>query len=152
MLRRVFGAFPSGVTVIAATVGSEQAGMTASSFTSVSLDPPLVSVCVSSQSRTWAVLRGAPRIGVSVLADVHEHASRRLAAPDGDRFSGISWRKGADNALLLEGAAAWLDCAVEREIEAGDHAIALLRVHDLGSDAGIAPLIFHASRYRKLAP
>ncbi|MGZ4521325.1 MAG: flavin reductase family protein [Mycobacteriaceae bacterium] len=70
-LREVFGAFPSGVVVLAATIDGEQIGMAASSFTSVSLDPPLVSVCVATQSRTWPQLRRAPRIGVSVLAGDH---------------------------------------------------------------------------------
>jgi flavin reductase (DIM6/NTAB) family NADH-FMN oxidoreductase RutF len=151
-LRRVFGAFPSGVTVLAATVDSEPIGMAASSFTSVSLDPPLVSVCVATQSRTWPELRRARRIGVSVLADVHEEASRQLSAKDGDRFAGLPWRHSEDNAMFLGGAAAWLDCSVEREVEAGDHSIVMLRIHDLDGDVEVAPLVFHASRYRRLAP
>jgi flavin reductase (DIM6/NTAB) family NADH-FMN oxidoreductase RutF len=151
-LRHVFGAFPTGVAVIAARIGADPTGMAVSSFTSVSLNPPLVSVCVASKSRTWPTLREATRIGVSVLAETHEHASRTLSAADGDRFAALNWRQTGDNALLLHGAAAWLDCSVEREIEAGDHVIALLEVHDLGSDTAVAPLVFHASRYRILAP
>jgi flavin reductase (DIM6/NTAB) family NADH-FMN oxidoreductase RutF len=151
-LRHVFAAFPTGVTVLASRIQTEHVGMAVNSFTSVSLDPTLVSVCVAAQSRTWPKLRRAPRIGISVLAEVHEHASRALSARDGDRFAGLTWRQANQNALLLQGAAAWLDCSVEREIEAGDHTIALLRVHDLGSDTAVAPLVFHASRYRTLAP
>jgi flavin reductase (DIM6/NTAB) family NADH-FMN oxidoreductase RutF len=151
-LRQVFSAFPSGVTVLAASVDSTRVGMAASSFTSVSLDPPLVSVCVAAGSRTWPSLRRAARIGVSVLADVHEEASRKLSAKEGDRFAGMAWRHTADDAILLEGAAAWLDCSVEREVEAGDHTIVLLRIHDLDSDLEVGPLVFHGSRYRKLAP
>ncbi|MGZ4553744.1 MAG: flavin reductase family protein, partial [Mycobacteriaceae bacterium] len=122
------------------------------SFTSVSLDPPLVSVCVATQSRTWPQLRRAPRIGVSVLADAHEDASRQLSARDGDRFGGLPWRYSADDAMFLDGAAAWLDCSVDQELEAGDHGIVLFRIHDLDADAEVAPLVFHGSRYRSLAP
>jgi flavin reductase (DIM6/NTAB) family NADH-FMN oxidoreductase RutF len=153
-LRKVFGAFPSGVTVLAAVHDSGPAGMAASSFTSVSLEPALVSVCLSAQSRTWPLLRRSARIGVSVLSEdlEHEQASRKLGSRSPDRFEGLRWRAGSDTALWLEGAAAWLECSIEREIEAGDHTIALLRVHDLGADPDVAPLVFHGSRYRRLAP
>ncbi len=152
VLRQVFGAFPSGVTVLAAQLAEHRVGMAASSFTSVSLEPPLVSVCASAQSRTWQLLRRARRIGVSVLADTHEQVSRQLAAKDGDRFAGLSWRSSDDGALYLEGAAAWLDCSVDREIEAGDHSIVLLKVHQLAAEPAVDPLVFHASKYRRLAP
>jgi flavin reductase (DIM6/NTAB) family NADH-FMN oxidoreductase RutF len=153
-LRKVFGAFPSGVTVLAAVHDSQPVGLAASSFTSVSLEPALVSVCLSAQSRTWPSLRSVTRIGVSVLSDdlEHEQASRKLGSKSADRFEGLRLRQGSDTALWLEGAAAWLECSVEREIEAGDHTIALLRVHDLGANPDVAPLVFHGSRYRRLAP
>jgi flavin reductase (DIM6/NTAB) family NADH-FMN oxidoreductase RutF len=151
-LRRVFSAFPSGVAVLAAATDNGPIGMAVSSFTSVSLNPPLASVCAAAQSRTWPGLSRAYRIGVSVLADVHEEVSRRLAARDGDRFAGFQWRHGCGEAIFLHGAAAWLNCSVEREIPAGDHSIAVLRIHDLGSNADVAPLVFHGSRYRTLAP
>jgi flavin reductase (DIM6/NTAB) family NADH-FMN oxidoreductase RutF len=150
-LRRVFSAFPTGVTALASAHGDEPVGMAASSFTSVSLDPPLVSVCVSVGSRTWTALRTAPRIGVSVLADRHAEASKRLSAREGDRFTGVRWRRSAHQALFLEEAAAWLECSLEREIPAGDHHIVLLRVHDLDIDPDAEPLVFHRSGYRRLA-
>ena len=98
-LRRVFAAFPTGVTALAAEPEGIPVGMAASSFTSVSLEPPLVSVCVAQTSRTWPALRAASRIGVSVLADGHAEASRRLSAKDGDRFGGQRWRRSDDRAL-----------------------------------------------------
>ena len=150
-LRRVFAAFPTGVTALAAEPDGFPVGMAASSFTSVSLDPPLVSVCVAQTSRTWPALRVASRIGVSVLADGHAEASRQLSAKDGDRFGGHRWRRSDDRALFLEGAAAWLDCSLEQEIPAGDHHIVLLRVHDLDIDSNAEPLVFHRSGYRRLA-
>ncbi|WP_349263643.1 flavin reductase family protein, partial [Actinocrinis sp.] len=90
-LRRVFGAFPTGVTALAALVDGVPVGMAANSFTSVSLDPPLVSVCVATASATWPSLRRANRIGVSVLSHRQETASRQLAARGIDRFAGLPW-------------------------------------------------------------
>lgn len=151
-LRRVLGAFPTGVTALAALVEETPVGMAANSFTSVSLDPPLVSVCVATNSRTWPRLRSATRLGVSVLGHEQETASRNLASRDAaDRFAGLRWRTNEDGAVFLEGASAWLECSAEREIRAGDHDIVLLRVHRLGTEPAIPPLIFHGSRYRRLA-
>jgi len=152
-LRRVFGAFPSGVTALAAVVDGRPVGIAASSFTSVSLTPALVSVCVAHTSTTWPLLSGAPRLGVSVLAAGHEEACRRLASRDaGDRFAGLDWRETEDGAVLLDGASAWLDCSVEQQVRAGDHDIVVLRVHDLDADHAVSPLVFHASGFHRLAP
>ncbi|HEV2635601.1 MAG TPA: flavin reductase family protein [Actinocrinis sp.] len=150
-LRQVFGAYPTGVTALAALVDGTPVGMAANSFTSVSLDPPLVSVCVATASQTWPVLRRSARLGVSVLSHEQEVASRSLAARGTDRFAALDWSPTADGAVFLTGASAWIDCSVDREIRAGDHEIVLLRVHRLGTDPDIAPLIFHGSRYRRLA-
>ena len=150
-LRRGFGAFPTGVAALAAVVEGEPVGMAVSSFTSVSLDPPLVSVCAASASRTWRRLRGAGRLGVSVLSAVQEQAGGQLGAREADRFAGLSWRATCGGAVLLGGASAWFECAVEREIRAGDHEIVVLRVHRFGVDPQLPPLVFHASRYRRLA-
>ncbi|TKA03055.1 flavin reductase family protein [Actinacidiphila oryziradicis] len=149
-LRRVFGAFPTGVTAIAALADGTPVGLAASSFTSVSLDPPLVSVCVAHSSTTWPLLRDRPRIGVSVLGVHQEAACRQLAAHDGDRFTGLDWRATPDGAVLIEGASAWFDCSVEQHIRAGDHDIVLLRIHEVDTDHTVAPLVFHASRFRRL--
>jgi flavin reductase (DIM6/NTAB) family NADH-FMN oxidoreductase RutF len=149
-LRRVFGAFPTGVTALAALVDARPVGMVASTFTSVSLDPPLVSVCVAHSSTTWPVLRGVDRLGVSVLSVGQEHAGRQLAARDVDRFAGLGWVAASTGAVLLDGASAWLDTSVEQQVRAGDHDIVVLRVHDLDADQDRAPLVFHASRFRRL--
>lgn len=150
-LREVFAAFPSGVTAIAARVDGLPVGMSASSFTSVSLEPPLVSVCVARTSRTWPQLRRASRLGLSVLSDRQEAACRQLAARSGDRFAGLAWHELVRGAILLDDAAAHLECSVEREVDAGDHVVVLLRVHDLSADPTVAPLVFHGRRYRRLA-
>ncbi|GAA2835147.1 flavin reductase family protein [Kitasatospora paracochleata] len=150
-LRRVFAAFPTGVTALAALLDGEPVGMTASSFVSVSLDPPLVSVCAAHSSLTWPRLRRVPRLGVSVLSGAQEPVSRRLAAPGGERFAGLDWWRSPGGAVLFSGAGAWLDCSVEREIAAGDHVIVLLRVHATGVDPHVGALVFHGTRYRRLA-
>jgi flavin reductase (DIM6/NTAB) family NADH-FMN oxidoreductase RutF len=149
-LRRVFATFPTGVVAMAAVVDGGPVGLAASSFVSVSLEPALVSVCVAHTSTTWPVLRSAGRLGISVLGAHQEPAGRQLAARGVDRFAGLGWRATAGGAVLLAGASAWLDCAVEREVPAGDHDIVLLRVHDLGADPRVPPLVFHGSAYRRL--
>jgi flavin reductase (DIM6/NTAB) family NADH-FMN oxidoreductase RutF len=148
-LRSVFAAFPTGVAAVAAVMGGAPTGLAASSFVPVSLDPPLVSVCIARASTTWPALRTAARLGISVLGCHQEAVSRQLAATGGERFTGLSWRATAHGAVLLPESSAWFDCSVEQEIPAGDHDIVLLRVHDLGATA-VMPLVFHASTYRRL--
>jgi flavin reductase (DIM6/NTAB) family NADH-FMN oxidoreductase RutF len=149
-LRQVFGAFPTGVTALAALVDDQPVGIAASSFTSVSLSPPLVSVSVAHTSTTWPLLRHAPRYGVSVLSADQERAGRQLADRRGDRFAELRWRATAGGAVLLEGASAWLECSIHQQIPAGDHDLILLRVHDVEADSAITPLVFHASQFRRL--
>jgi flavin reductase (DIM6/NTAB) family NADH-FMN oxidoreductase RutF len=150
-LRNAFGCFPSGVTAICAMIDGEPAGMSASSFVSVSLDPPLVLVCIQNSSATWTKLRGAPRIGVSVLGEDHDRACSQLAAKSGDRFDSLEWFATEGGAVLLEGAAASLDCSVVDEIAAGDHLLVLLRIEALNFQPAVNPLVFHGSRFRKLS-
>ncbi|TYB44128.1 flavin reductase family protein [Actinomadura chibensis] len=149
-LRRVYGAYPTGVAAVAGLVGGRPVGLAASSFVPVSLDPPLVSVCMAHTSTTWPLLRDLPHIGISVLGAHQEETGRRLGARGGDRFAGIAWRATATGCVLIEGAAAWYDCAVEQRVRSGDHDIVVLRVHDLDAAAGIPPLVFHASRFHRL--
>ena len=149
-LRQVFGAYPSGVTVVAALVNGLPLGITASSFTSVSLEPALVSVCIARTSATWSALRHAPRLGVSILSAEQESAGRQLGARGADRFAGVSWRATPDRAVLLDGASGWLDVSIDQEVSAGDHDIVVMAVHDLDADHAVGPLVFHASRYRRL--
>jgi flavin reductase (DIM6/NTAB) family NADH-FMN oxidoreductase RutF len=118
----------------------------------VSLDPPIVSVCVAHSSTTWPRLREASRLGISVLGAHQEHVSRRLAARDGDRFASLSWAATAGGAVFLEGSSAWLECSVHAEVSVGDHIVVMLRVHALDSDPDVPPLVFHGSRYRQLQP
>lgn len=148
-LRRVLAAFPTGVAAVAAMIDGEPAGLAANSFVSVSLDPPLVSVCIGHTSTTWPALRTADRLGISVLGAHQETASRQLSSRNGERFAGLGWRATDHGAVVVCEASAWFDCSVEQEIPAGDHDIVLLRVHDLGASEAL-PLVFHRSIYRQL--
>jgi flavin reductase (DIM6/NTAB) family NADH-FMN oxidoreductase RutF len=151
LLREAYGAFPSGVTALCAMVDGSPVGMTASSFTSVSMDPPLVSICVANTSLTWPVLRSAPHLGVSVLAAGHEHAARQLSAKVDDRFAGLGVEVTDEGAVLIKESAAWLDCELHSEVPAGDHTILLLRIVALRTFPGAVPLVFHGSKFRQLA-
>ncbi|MGA5546182.1 flavin reductase family protein [Mycobacterium sp. NPDC051198] len=150
-LRNAYGCYPSGVTAVCALVDGTPVGIAASSFTSVSVDPPLVSVCVQNTSETWPVLRSRGRLGLSVLAEGQDLQCRGLAAKAGNRFAEVDWDATANGAVLVHGASAWLDCSLHTEYPAGDHVIALLEIHGLRADAEVAPLVFHASRFRRLA-
>jgi flavin reductase (DIM6/NTAB) family NADH-FMN oxidoreductase RutF len=147
----VLSAFPTGVTTVAALVDGRPTGITANSFTSVSLDPPIVLFCVARTSTTWPALRTASRLGISVLGAQQERYGRALSARGTDRFASVQWRVTDGGAVLLDGASAWLNCSIERQIPVGDHDIVLLRVHALEADVSVPPLVFHASRYRPLS-
>ncbi|MEU5539327.1 flavin reductase family protein [Streptomyces sp. NPDC020362] len=151
-LRAVYGAFPTGVTAVAALIDGTPVGLVASSFTTVSLAPPLVSVCMAHTSSTWPVLRRAESLGISVLSSEHRSICRRLAGPSDERFTGVAWRTTPDGAVLLDGAGAWLECSVDNEVRAGDHDIVVLRVHDLHADEAVDPLVFHSGTFRSLDP
>jgi len=151
-LRDAFACYPSGVTALCAVVNGTPIGMAASSFTSVSVEPPLVSVCIQNNSATWRHLKDASRIGVSVLGANHDAACKSLSSKNGDRFAGLDWSATEQRAIFINGATAYLDCSVYTSFEAGDHAIVLLRIHALGTCPDIEPLVFHGSRLRRLSP
>ncbi len=151
-LREAYGCFPSGVAAVCALVEGAPCGMAVSSFASVSVAPPLVSICMKGTSTTWPRLRGQPRLGLSILAEDQDGACRKLSGNVGDRFGGVRWHATDDGALFVHGSVAWFDCSVFALLAAGDHVIALLEVRSLWSGKASAPLVFHGSRFRRLAP
>jgi flavin reductase (DIM6/NTAB) family NADH-FMN oxidoreductase RutF len=151
-LRRAFACYPSGVTVIAGSRAGKPAGLAISSFTPVSLTPALVSVCIAHTSQTWPVIRDLPCLGISVLAQDQEFIASAMSAKCKNRFAGVSWSASPSGAVFIDGAALELECILEFESIAGDHQIVVLRIVDLRSDAMIAPMVFHTSSYRRLAP
>jgi len=151
-LREAFSYFPSGVVALLAVVDGENHGMVASAFTvGVSWDPPLVSCAVQNSSTTWAVLRHAARIGVSVLAEDQGELARQLSSRNrGARFTDVPLREVGSSALFIAGAPVWFECSLAGEFPAGDHTVALLEVTSLGADPTGRPLIFHGSTFQQL--
>jgi flavin reductase (DIM6/NTAB) family NADH-FMN oxidoreductase RutF len=153
-LREVFGIFPTGVVAVAALVDGVPVGLAASSFTSVSLDPPLVSFSIANASKTWPDLRRASHLGVTILADHHSAVARQLAGAVEQRFAGLPLTVTDDGAVTLDGGLAHFDTTIHQEVLAGDHTIVLLRLHTARSarDAAPSPLVFHRSRFGRLHP
>jgi flavin reductase (DIM6/NTAB) family NADH-FMN oxidoreductase RutF len=152
-LREAFGIFPTGVVAVAAEVDGRLIGLAASSFTSVSLDPPLVSVNLATSSKTWPDLRRAGHLGVTVLADHHDVVCRQLAGPVEHRFDGIAHTVTEAGAVTLDDGLAQFDCTIYREVEAGDHILVLLELHaveHVAHNLAGAPLVFHRSGFGKL--
>lgn len=150
--RQVLGHFATGVTVITADDQGEPVGMAANSFTSVSLDPPLVLFCAGKSSTTWPRIEAVGSFAVNVLAADQEDVCRKFAAKDGDRFAGVGWNPGATGSPLLDGALAHLDCTIEAQHDAGDHVLVVGRVVELDVDRDAGPLLFFRGGYAGLAP
>lgn len=150
-LRQVFGAFPSGVVAIAAEIDGNPIGLAASSFTSVSLAPALVSVAISKESKTWAGLRCAPRLGVTILAEHHGRLCRQLAGPPDGRFDDVRRTTLDSGAVTLDEGVACFECGLHREVEAGDHTIVLFALHAVEHRNRERPLVFHRSGFTGLA-
>ena len=149
-LRRALGRFVTGVTVVTTrdAVGAPL-GFTANSFTSVSLDPPLVLVCVGHEVEGFDAYRRCPGFAINVLGESQRALSGRFAAEHPDRFGGVRWRQGAYGAPILEGCVAVLECAPWRRIEAGDHMILIGRVLRC-EGSGDRPLAYWRGSYRRL--
>lgn len=130
-LRDAFGVFPTGVTVVT-TVGADGAprGFTANSFTSVSLDPPLLLVCPSRRLSSFGAFEACAHFGVSVLAEGQENVSNIFAGKSADRFAAVEWRADAQGTPLIAGAAAQFSCATVQAAPAGDHIVLIGRVLD----------------------
>lgn len=148
--REVLGRFATGVTIVTAVAGDEPVGMAVNSFTSVSLDPPLVLFCAARTSTTWPRIRSARRFAVNILGDHQEGVSRLFATRGADRFGSVAWHVGVSGAPLLDDVLAFVDCTIEAEHDAGDHVIVVGRVLDLGIGAECGPLLFHGGGYGRL--
>jgi flavin reductase (DIM6/NTAB) family NADH-FMN oxidoreductase RutF len=148
--RRSLGQFASGVTVVTARDAEGRLqGLTASSFCSVSLDPPLVLVCIDNRAEACRALEEAGFFAVSVLAESQEAVSRRFAAGGPDKFAGVELVPGANGAPLVSGALAHIECRLEAAHAAGDHTIFVGEVERLAAAPG-RPLLYHGSAYHRL--
>lgn len=150
--REVMGSFPTGVTVVATLApGARPVGLTVNSFTSVSLEPPLVLVCLDHASASHDPLLSSGTFSVNVLARDQEVLARRFASePSAGRFEGLAWTPHG-GAPVLEGAVAWLVCGIEATHAAGDHTIVVGRVTALHRGEGEA-LAFHRGAFASVRP
>lgn len=144
----MLGRYPTGVCVIAATTEAGNAvGMTVGSFTSVSLDPPLVAFLAAETSTTWPQIQQVGRFSVNVLAAGQEPICRAFSRTGGDKFAGVDWHPSAGGQPIINGASAWLDCIVEDVHRAGDHFIVTGQVTELDIGSPLLPLLFFQGGY-----
>ena len=147
--RRALRRFATGVTVVTVDHDGELHGMTASSFASVSLDPPLVLVCLDKASRTRALILEKGTFAINVLADDQEEVSRSFSRRGTKPFDELAHRSGRSGDPLLDGAIAWLECRLDQMVEAGDHDIFVGEVLASDDNEG-APLLYYDQTYRSL--
>ena len=135
--RSVLGHFPTGVTVVTGVDGEAPAGFTIGSFTSVSLDPPLVGFLPMTSSTTWTAIAPSGRFCVNVLSRGQADLCWKFAKTgnEAERFTDVAWRPGPTGSPIIERAVAWIDCEVEQVYEMGDHLFVLGRVVALDADA-----------------
>ena len=148
-LRNVLGQYPTGVTLITATPpGGEPVGMVVGTFTSVSLDPPLVGFLPDQSSSSWPKIEAAGSFTANVLTSSQEDVVRAFTQKQDDRFTRFDWLPTEAGGLRLEGAGAWFDCTIEEVSAAGDHWVVLGAVQDLGDgDSADLPLLFLRGGY-----
>ena len=151
--RQVLGHLPTGVTVITADGAEGPVGLAIGSFTSVSLDPPLVAFCPDKRSSSWPKIREVGAFCVNVLGDDQELVCRTFASKGADKFQGIGWEPAGSGSPKLAGVLAWIDCTIEAVHDAGDHEICVGRVTEMDVGAGTAgPLVFYRGGYGRFEP
>lgn len=151
--RDVLGHLPSGVVAITAVDSDgEPTGMVVGTFTSVSLDPPLVAFFVDQKSSSFPRMREAGVFCANILSARQEPICRALAARGGQKFAGIEWHPAKSGSPILEDAVAWVDCDIDSVSEAGDHFIVIGRVRDLAINTPTIPLLFFQGGFGGFAP
>ena len=148
--RETLALWASGVTVLTARSDDELLGMTVSSFSSLSLDPPLILSCLDKKAQSHAGLVGARGFAVHVLAREQEEISRAFARPGPEKFDGVDWQDGAFGAPLLPIGVARLICVHEAALDGGDHTILIGRVVEV-TRSDKRPLIYWDRDYRSAA-
>ncbi len=152
-LRTAMRAWTSGVAIVTATYDGEQHGMTVSSFTSISLEPPLIVISLQTSSRTHEMVSRAKAFGVTILAASQEELSERFAnRPPGrnHKLDGLATVTLVTGAPLIEGGLAWLDCRVKQAVPVGMNTLFIGEVVAVRGDDHDAPLVYHDRTYRQL--
>ena len=146
--RAALGMFATGVTVVTARAASgELIGLTANSFNSVSLDPPLVLWSLSRAAGSMALFTAGSHYAINILAADQKALAERFALKGADRYAGVAFAEGVGGAPLLDGAVASFECFNRSRYEEGDHVIFVGEVERCSHRAGIAPLLFHGGRF-----
>jgi flavin reductase (DIM6/NTAB) family NADH-FMN oxidoreductase RutF len=156
LFRQILGRFATGVTVVTVRHGEVQRGMTANAFSSVSLNPPLILVSVGKHADTHGLMMESDVFCVNILAEHHREWSDWWAgkAPrDQDQFANVAYSTKATGCPVLEGSLGYIDCKVWARYDGGDHTLFIGEVQDawVNTDPNLRPLLFFASKYRKLS-
>lgn len=141
------GRWASGVTVITAATENGPVGMAASSFSSVSKDPPLVLFCPAKSSSTWQQMDGVERFGVNILAHDQAEVCSVFARSGIDRFAAVEWAPTESGTPALAGVSVYIECSVENVHDAGDHNIVVGRIEHIGIHDDARPLVYHSGQY-----
>lgn len=153
LFRETLGHYPTGVAVVTAvTEDGRPVGMVVGTFSSVSLNPPLIAFLPTVNSRSFAELRTAKAFCVNVLASDQELLCRQFATAGDRKFDGVGWRPGPLGSPILDGAVSWLECTFSDIREAGDHYIVLGLVHELAVERSTLPLLFFQGGYGRFSP
>lgn len=151
--RQVMGSYPTGVVIVTSIDAAGQPlGLVIGSFSSVSLDPPLIAFLPMKTSKTFEAMRASTAFCVNVLAADQEWLCRHFASAKQDKFNGIPWRPAPSGAPILDGAVSWIDCEPHDTHDGGDHHIVLGRVTDLDVSRETLPLMFFQRGYGKFTP
>jgi flavin reductase (DIM6/NTAB) family NADH-FMN oxidoreductase RutF len=150
--RDALAQFTTGVTIVTAIApdGSPR-GFTANSFTSVSLNPPLVLACIDRGAHSYDAFTQGSGFAVNILSQDQRELSQRFASKSAEKFAGVAWSKGATGLPIIDGALAWLECRHWRRVTAGDHVVLIGEVVNLGVNSG-QPLAYFGSSYGAVAP
>ena len=148
--REFFGQLPTGVTAIVAQGAEGPVGLIVGTFSSVSLDPPLVSFMVTSGSRSWAAVQAAGRFTANILASDQRRLCQIISGWSPDKFKSVPFEE--QGVGVIRGCLAWADCMLEREVEAGDHVIVLAKPCELTVTRAARPLIFFQRAYHRTLP
>lgn len=148
--RTVLGHFATGVVIVTSSTDGEPVGLTAQSFSALSLQPPLVLFCVAHTSTTWPRFRDTGRFCVHVLGDHQEKVCRNFAVSGADKFAGVDWEWNEAGNPVISDCIAYIDCRLHNVHEEGDHHIVIGEVLDLYLGTKADPLLFFQGTFRRL--
>ena len=149
--RNVLGHFPTGVTIITGKHEDSPVGMAIGSFSSVSLEPPLVLFCPQKSSSSWPLIEASGAFCANILSSEQEDLCRVMASKSADKFEGVGWRPGASGSPVLNDVLGWIDCTIERVHDEGDHFVVIGRVLELDAANEGLPLVFYRGGYGRFS-